>query len=77
MRYLSKEVLLEMLEFIRQQAEFIVETTADVKDINTFLINQSGMILYNSTCMCLQTIGETVKKINDLSGKSFFAVFYP
>lgn len=27
--------------------------------------------------MCLQTIGETVKKIDDLTDKGFFAVFYP
>lgn len=76
MQCLSKEVLLEMLEFIRHQTEFIIKTTSEVKDVDELLVSMSGMVLYNSTCMCLQTIGETVKKIDDLSDKGFFAVFY-
>ena len=27
--------------------------------------------------MCLQTVGETVKKINDLTENAFFSVYYP
>ena len=72
MQYMSKDVLLEMLGFIRHQAEFIIETTSEVKDVDA-----AGMVLYNSTCMCLQTIGETVKKIDDLTDKGFFSVYYP
>ena len=71
---MSKDVLLEMLGFIRHQAEFIIETTSEVKDL---LVTTTGMVLYNSTCMCLQTIGETVKKIDDLTDKGFFSVYYP
>ena len=68
---MSKDVLLEMLGFIRHQAEFIIETTSEVKEVNELLVTMSGMVLYNSTCMCLQTIGETVKKIDDLTDNSF------
>ena len=32
MQYMSKDVLLEMLGFIRHQSEFIIETTSDVKE---------------------------------------------
>ena len=77
MQYMSKDVLLEMLGFIRHQAEFIIETTSEVKEVNELLVTMSGMVLYNSTCMCLQTIGETVKKIDDLTDKGFFSVYYP
>lgn len=77
MQYMSKDVLLEMLCFIRHQTEFIIETTSDVKDVDGLLVTTTGMVLYNSTCMCLQTIGETVKKIDDLTDKGFFSVYYP
>lgn len=73
---MSKDVFLEMLGFIRHQAEFIIETTSEVKDVDELLVTTTGMVLYNSTCMCLQTIGETVKKIDDLTDKGFFSVYY-
>ena len=49
---MSKDIMLDMLDYIRHQAEFIIETTEDVKELNDFLCSQSGMVLYNSTCMC-------------------------
>ena len=63
MQYMSKDVLLEMLGFIRHQSKFIIETTSDVKEVDELLVTTAGMVLYNSTCMCLQTVGETVKKM--------------
>lgn len=74
---MSKDVLLEMLGFIRHQSEFIIETTSDVEEVDALLVTTTGMVLYNSTCMCLQTIGETVKKINDMTDNGFFSVHYP
>ena len=76
MQYMSKDELLEMLGFIRHQTEFIIETTSEVIDVDELLVTTTGMVLYNSTCMCLQTIGETVKRIDDLTDKGFFTVYY-
>ena len=69
MQYLSKGVLVDMLDFVRHQALFIQDTTKTVSSISDFIDSQSGMILYNSTCMCLQTIGETLRKIDELTEK--------
>lgn len=74
---MSKDIMLDMLDYIRHQAEFIIETTEDVKELNDFLCSQSGMVLYNSTCMCLQTIGETVRKIDELTDRKFLDECYP
>lgn len=74
---MSKDITLDMLDYIRHQAEFIIETTEDVKELNDFLCSQSGMVLYNSTCMCLQTIGETVRKIDELTDRKFLDKCYP
>ena len=77
MQYMSKDVLLEMLGFIRHQSEFIIETTSDVKEVDELLVTTAGMVLYNSTCMCLQTVGETVKKIDESTKGNFFSTYYP
>ena len=77
MQCMSKDIMLDMLDYIRHQAEFVIETTEDVKELNDFLCSQSGMVLYNSTCMCLQTIGETVRKIDELTDRKFLDKCYP
>ena len=77
MQYMSKDIMLDMLDYIRYQAEFIIDTTDGVKELNDFLCSQSGMVLYNSTCMCLQTIGETVRKIDELTDRKFLDKCYP
>ncbi len=77
MQYLSKEILSEMLDFVRQQSAFVEETTAHITDFEQFLCTTGGMVLYNSSCMCLQTIGETIRKIEELSDKGFLKVHYP
>ena len=43
MQYISKDIMLDMLDYIRHQAEFIIETTEDVKELNDFLCSQSGI----------------------------------
>ena len=74
---MSKDVMLEILEFIKNQADFIIDSTSEIQEINNLLTNMSGMVLYNSTCMCLQSIGEAVKKIDSYTDKSFLSVYYP
>lgn len=34
------------------------------------------MVLFNSTCMCLQTIGETIRKVDDITAGNLF-ILYP
>lgn len=66
-----------MLDFVKNQASFIEKTTAQVKSADDFMLDPSGVVLYNSTCMCLQTIGETLKKVDALTKQKFLAAFYP
>ena len=62
-----------MLRFVERQTAFALKTTADVKTYHDFLTSDSGMVLFNSTCMCLQTIGETIRKVDDLTHGRLFA----
>lgn len=36
-------------------------------EANDLLVTMTGMVLYNSTLMCLQTIGETLKNVDNLT----------
>ena len=66
-----------MLDFVKNQASFIEKTTAQVKSADDFMLDPAGVVLYNSTCMCLQTIGETLKKVDALTKQNFLMAFYP
>lgn len=65
MRYLSKNEVADRLRFVESQTVFVLETTAKINTANDFLMSQDGMVLFNSTCMCLQSIGETIRHIDD------------
>ena len=65
MRYLSKNEVADRLRFVESQTVFVLETTAKINTANDFLMSQDGMVLFNSTCMCLQSIGETIRQIDD------------
>lgn len=56
-----------MLCFVDKQSLFTIDTTENVATYHDFLLSQTSMVLFNSTCMCLQTIGETMKKIDTLT----------
>ncbi len=77
MQCLYKDNLLDMLDFVKHQIEFIEESTKDVSKVNDLLVTMTGMVLYNSTLMCLQTIGETLKNVDNLTDRKFLSVFYP
>lgn len=66
-----------MLRFVECQITFTIETTQKVESSDDFLMSQDAMVLYNSTCMCLQTIGETLKQIDDLTDKLLLREHYP
>lgn len=77
MRSISKERIADMLRFVERQITFTIETTQKVESSDDFLMSQDAMVLYNSTCMCLQTIGETLKQIDDLTDKLLLREHYP
>lgn len=76
MRYTSKQELLSMIDFVEKQVAFVLETTAEINDYHEFLLSRSGMILFNSTCMCLQSVGEAIKRIDDTT-RGELLISYP
>ena len=75
MQSTSKETLTDMLRFTERQTAFVIDTTEPMSTYHDFLASQSGMVLFNSTCMCLQTIGETIRKVNDRTAGRLLAPY--
>lgn len=63
---LNKERIVSMLSFAIDKIEFAMDTNRETNSVNDYLESQLGMILFNSTCMCLQVIGETLKKTDNI-----------
>lgn len=76
MQFISKPEIKDLLRFIEQQIVFTIQTTEKVKSIDDFLLSQNGMILFNSTCMCLQSIGEVIRQLDDKTKGELFC-HYP
>lgn len=75
MRYLSKNDIIDRLRYVESQTQFVIDTTAKVGCANDFLVSQDRMVLFNSTCMCLQSIGETIRQIDDRTDGNLFALY--
>ena len=65
--------MLDLLNFVERQTAFIIRTTKSVKTYHDFLLSDTAMVLFNSTCMCLQTIGETIRQIDNRTRGQLFA----
>ena len=59
----------DLFGYIIKQSDFILRTIQHLNSHNDFLLSDGGMVLFNSTSMCLQSIGEYVKQIDDLTDK--------
>lgn len=71
----NKQEVTELFHFIERQIVFTIETTKNIKEYHDFLISQNAMVLFNSTCMCIQTIGETVRQIDEHTKKQLFSLY--
>ncbi|MBQ7812839.1 MAG: DUF86 domain-containing protein [Bacteroidales bacterium] len=69
MRYISdnQTAACEALEFAVSQAKFAIDTTSHITHVEQFLQTTIGMVYYNSACMCIQTIGESFRKVDELT----------
>lgn len=75
MRSSSKQDILDLLLFIEQQIDFTIESTVAVVHYDDFMKSMQGKILFNSTCMCLQSIGEAIRQVDDRTERQLFAKY--
>ena len=56
-----------MLFFVEERINTTIEGCGSVVSVNDFLASPDKMDIFDATCMRLQTIGETVKNIDNLT----------
>ena len=64
---ISNADILDMLLFVEERINTTIERCGSVISVNDFLASPDKMDIFDATCMRLQTIGETVKNIDNLT----------
>ena len=64
----NKQRVLSQLNFIIDEIRFAIDTTKDVTDENFFGTTAEGMILFRSSCMCIQNISEGFRQVDSHTG---------
>lgn len=64
----NKQRVLSQLNFIISEISFAIETTKEVPDENFFGTTAEGMILFRSSCMCIQNISEGFRQVDFHTG---------
>jgi uncharacterized protein with HEPN domain len=64
MRYISKSLVIEYLEDLKQKSETVIARSEPIREANDYLISPERMEKFDAACMLIQVIGETAKKID-------------
>ena len=67
----NKDRVLSQLDFVISEMKFAIETTKDVPDEDYFGTTAAGMILFRSSCMCIQNVSEGFRQIDSHTGDLF------
>lgn len=65
-----------MVAFVLIRTELTIADMQGVNQYQDFLLSAGGMVLFDATCMRLQTIGETMKKVDAITNGKLL-VYYP
>lgn len=73
MQSTSKADISDMLQFVDERITLIIERCRDIGSVNDFLSSPDKMDTFDATCMRLQTIGEVIKNIDNLTNHELLA----
>lgn len=71
----KKERVLSLLTAADQEMSLLAEMSKDISRPDDFLDSLSGMVLFRACGMSLQYITESLVKIRNLCGRSFFNAY--
>lgn len=75
MRSISKDTLIEMLSFVIERGKLTIKRSEEITSYHDYLLSPQNMDIFDATCMRLQTIGETMRKIENLTDGNLL-IFY-
>ncbi len=71
----DKELTIEVLEQIRMASQTILERVEPVKTVSDLTASPAGREKLDSICMLLIVIGETLKKLDKITGASLLSSY--
>lgn len=75
MRFLSKDILLDLLDLIIEKSTLVVVRNQQINTPDDFLVSPERMEKFDAACMLIQVVGETVKKIDDRTSSRLFRLY--
>lgn len=75
MQSLSKQELVDMLQYVLERSELTMERVNNINSYHEFLNTPGNMDIFDATCMRLQTIGETIRCIDELTNKELLSQY--
>lgn len=75
MQSISNAEISDMLLFVEERINLIVERCRCIESANDFLASPDRMDIFDATCMRLQTIGETIKNIDNLTNHELLILY--
>lgn len=67
MQSISNDDIADMLLFVEERINLTIDRCRSILSANDFLASPEKMDIFDATCMRLQTIGETIKNIDNLT----------
>ncbi len=69
----DRKVVFAELDLLIEAVDAVMRRTVHIRNVNDFLLTETGVILLDSVCMKLIAIGEGVKKLDKITGKMFLS----
>lgn len=70
---MSRADISDMLQFVEERITLTIERCRDISSVSDFLSSPDKMDTFDATCMRLQTIGEVIKNIDNLTNHELLA----
>lgn len=67
----DRKVVFAELDLLIEAVDAVMRRTVHIRNVNDFLLTETGVILLDSVCMKLIAIGEGVKKLDKITSKMF------
>ncbi|MDY4043104.1 MAG: HepT-like ribonuclease domain-containing protein [Marinifilaceae bacterium] len=66
----DRKLVFNDLNLLIEAVSIVLRRTTGIQHANDFLLSEEGVILLDSVCMKLIAIGEGIKKLDKITGKS-------
>ena len=66
----DRKLVFNDLNLLIESVSIVLRRTTGIQHANDFLLSEEGVILLDSVCMKLIAIGEGIKKLDKITGKS-------